>query len=58
MDQVTVSLILTNCIGLDIARHGQAEKNRVGRALRSIGWKYSGWRDKDETRIIKGFVKP
>ena len=56
MDQVTVGLILTNCLGLDISRHTTIEKNRVGRVLRSIGWRYTSWRKKDDPKVVvRGF---
>lgn len=59
MDQVAVGLILTNCIGLDISRHTTTDKNRVGRVLRALGWRYTSWRKKDDPNVVvRGFSAP
>lgn len=39
-DEITVAELLSKCLGLPISEHDQAKKNRVGRALRSLGWNY------------------
>jgi predicted P-loop ATPase len=47
-DDVSVKEILADGLKLDVSRWGQAESNRVSRALRSLGWLryYSGPRSK------------
>lgn len=47
LDEVTISAIFTNCLGIELRNQNQTEKNRIGRVMKAIGWKYAKWRDKE-----------
>lgn len=55
--RVTIPYILSTCFNINAIHHGQGEKNRVGRVLKTLGWRYKAWRN---TTGVKesGYVSP
>lgn len=52
-DEIKAERVLSECLEIEPSRQGQAERNRVGRCLRQIGWKADQWRD--GSAKIRGF---
>lgn len=54
--RVTIPHILSNCFNLAVINHSQIEKNRVGRVLKSLRWKYGTWRQGSDKQ--SGYFAP
>ena len=55
--EVTISEILTSCMGMSILSQTQAEKARVGRIMKALGWKYMKRRIEGGS-FFNGYVRP
>ncbi len=55
--EVTIADVLANCMKISILNQGHAEKLRVGRVMKSLGWKYSRERIPNSKDFWNGYRK-
>lgn len=57
--QVTISDILSDCLGMSVATQQQADKNRAGRIMKALGWNYVKERiPGTKNEFFSGYKKP